>query len=280
MQIQAGSRVSLPPKTTSYQEWASRLTEHARRGISSQELDFWRMQTETNIAEPWGELSNGENREESVDVHYAWLTPEETTDLLRHAPRKHSVGLDSLLLTGLHAALAEWLDMPAVPVLMVHHGREHPFPEVDVGRTIGWFMTSYPLVLRLERGASPSAQLAATHEQLAAVPGQGLGFGIARYLGEGRNWQQPYPPAISFNYQGQYDQVFKNSRLYQASDTAYASSRHPSNDRNALVLNVWLRVVRERLRLGIRYSRRIHTDQEIAAVADRYIGCLRQLLGD
>ena len=71
------------------------------------------------------------------------------------------------------------------------HGREPGDSGADVSRTVGWFTSITPV--RLDAGSLSLAEVAAggpaagelvkrVKEQLRAVPGDGLGFGLLRYL--------------------------------------------------------------------------------------------------
>ena len=83
------------------------------------------------------------------------------------------------------------------------HGREEGFgreeglgggevlADVDLTRTVGWFTSLYPVRLdpgpldleaALSGGAALGRALKTIKEQLRAVPGKGLGYGLLRYL--------------------------------------------------------------------------------------------------
>ncbi|WP_311765521.1 hypothetical protein, partial [Streptomyces zingiberis] len=86
---------------------------------------------------------------------------------------------------------------------------------MDLSRTVGWFTAAHPVRLDVggvDVGAVVSGGVAAgellkvVKEQVRAVPGDGLGFGLLRYLhpeagavlaGLGR-------PVIGFNYLGRF----------------------------------------------------------------------------
>ena len=73
------------------------------------------------------------------------------------------------------------------------HGREEVFGDVDLTRTVGWFTSLYPVRLdpgrldldeALAGGAALGRALKTIKEQLRAVPGKGLGYGLLRYLND------------------------------------------------------------------------------------------------
>jgi non-ribosomal peptide synthase protein (TIGR01720 family) len=86
---------------------------------------------------------------------------------------------------------------------------------VDLSRTVGWFTSTHPI--RLDPGAGDvEAALAdplilgqvfrRLKEQLRAVPGDRLGYGILRYLnpGTGARLASLDAPRIGFNYLGRF----------------------------------------------------------------------------
>ena len=72
-------------------------------------------------------------------------------------------------------------------------GREEVSGAVDLTRTVGWFTSLYPVrldpgLLDLEEalagGPALGRALKTIKEQLRAVPGKGLGYGLLRYLND------------------------------------------------------------------------------------------------
>ena len=95
------------------------------------------------------------------------------------------------------------------------HGREPLTEGMDLSRTVGWFTGMYPV--RLDPGAADLAEARAggpvvgrvvkrIKEQLRAVPGDGLGFGMLRYLNPrtGPELAALPEPQIAFNYLGRF----------------------------------------------------------------------------
>ena len=76
------------------------------------------------------------------------------------------------------------------------HGREEGlvvWRDVDLTRTVGWFTSLYPVRLdpglldleeALSGGPALGRALKTIKEQLRAVPGKGLGYGLLRYLND------------------------------------------------------------------------------------------------
>src|SRR5262249_15973304 len=95
------------------------------------------------------------------------------------------------------------------------HGREEVWSDFDLSRTVGWFTSLYPVRLdvggldveeALGGGAALGRALKRIKEQLRAVPGNGLGYGLLRYLNARAALQLSgfSAPQIGFNYLGRF----------------------------------------------------------------------------
>jgi non-ribosomal peptide synthase protein (TIGR01720 family) len=94
------------------------------------------------------------------------------------------------------------------------HGREPLASDVDLSRTVGWFTSVYPVRLdpgtqlaRLREGGTAAGELIKQiKEQLRAVPADGLGYGMLRYLNTttGPTLAALATPQIGFNYLGRF----------------------------------------------------------------------------
>ena len=107
--IAAGQAVALPPRGTSFRDWAERLAAHARADSVAQELSFWRgMQREPSL------LLSAERLDPVRDTlgtagHLTLTLPSAVTDaLLTRVPAAFHGGIDDVLLTGLALAVADW----------------------------------------------------------------------------------------------------------------------------------------------------------------------------
>ena len=94
-------------------------------------------------------------------------------------------------------------------------GGEAVLGAVDLTRTVGWFTSLYPVRLdpglldladALSGGPALGRALKTIKEQLRAVPGKGLGYGLLRYLnGETAAALAGRPaPQLGFNYLGRF----------------------------------------------------------------------------
>src|SRR5262249_38394636 len=110
------------------------------------------------------------------------LTDEETRALLVEVPEVYHTQINDALLTALAQCIGEWIGGERVLVDVEGHGREEIDKPVDVSRTVGWFTTVFPVVLQIDKTVDPGKALKSIKEQLRAVPQQGIGYGLLRYL--------------------------------------------------------------------------------------------------
>ncbi|WP_231748855.1 non-ribosomal peptide synthetase [Mycobacterium sp. M26] len=209
-QIHGGQPVSLHPARTSFQRWATLLTEHAHRPEVVAQLDTWKqiaaipaalpaVQPEVDTYATAGSLS--------VDLDVTT-----TRMLLGEVPAAFHAGIHEILLIAFALAVAEFGGGAGGPVAIdvEGHGRNEGLAhDVDLSRTVGWFTTKYPVAVtvggldwaQISSGAAPlGALIKDAKEQLRALP-DGLTYGLLRYL-NGDVDLGGADPAIGFNYLG------------------------------------------------------------------------------
>jgi non-ribosomal peptide synthase protein (TIGR01720 family) len=152
-----------------------------------------------------------------------------TSAVLTTVPAVFHGGVNDVLLAGLAAAAAEWraghglADSPVL-VDIEGHGRTPLTAGMDLSRTVGWLTSMHPA--RLDPGPGTAAGvraggpvagqvLKAVKEQLRAVPGDTLGYGILRHLDPQAGHQLAALPAaqIGFNYLGRSAPPAGNGRV-------------------------------------------------------------------
>ncbi|MFE4504192.1 condensation domain-containing protein, partial [Rhodococcus sp. NPDC056743] len=229
-QIAAGMEPELPAVGTSMRRWAHGLIDEARRPERIAELDLW--QSMAAVDDP---VIGSRPLDPSVDVNgstdhvFVELPTDVTEALLTTVPEAFHGGVGDGLLAALAVAVTQWrrdrrpmsTDAPIATTLIAleGHGRqENAVPGSDLGRTVGWFTTSFPLRLELESvdideacagGVSLAAAVKAVKEQIRAVPDHGIGYGLLRYLNEDTAFEmRDFPtPQIGFNYLGRIGSV-------------------------------------------------------------------------
>ncbi len=280
-QLARGESVELPPKTTSWKAWAERLAELARSGTLADEAAYWTGQAAREVAP----LPVDDPRAENTLAHKRGvrlgLTQDETEALLREVPAAYRTQIDEVLLTALAGALRRWTGERRLRVELEGHGREEEVVGgVDLSRTVGWFTSVYPVVLELPEGDDAGAALKAVKEQLRAVPGRGIGYGVLRYLGGGETAAELAGAAqaeVGFNYLGQFDQAVSTEAFFGFAP----ESAGPSMDRGSRrphLLEVGGSVQAGCLELQIGYAEGVHRREGVERLAEEYAAELRGLI--
>jgi non-ribosomal peptide synthase protein (TIGR01720 family) len=201
LHIERGELPRLPEKTSSFQKWARGLAEYAASPAISDEVTYWR-------GLPWDlceDLPRDHVDSDMPAVNRSFrvsLDPDQTKLLLRGLQRAFGVRLEDLMLSALVHALVTWTGRRTFAVDILHHGRVDAFPGIDVSRTVGWFSTAVPAVLDVRRATDPESMLRILGEQVRAVPKEGIGYGVVRYLRDGGLKDLVRTPEIQMNNLG------------------------------------------------------------------------------
>jgi amino acid adenylation domain-containing protein/non-ribosomal peptide synthase protein (TIGR01720 family) len=282
----AGRPVALPPKTTSFQRWAERLAAHARSAAVDQERVHWLGHARRMAPILPVDHHRGDDTEASARSIVVSLSEADTEALLTRVPEVYRTQINDALLTALAQALGRWTSGEGTPTLtallaLEGHGREELFDDVDLSRTVGWFTTLFPVVLEVRADAAPAEALKAVKEQLRAIPGRGLGYGLLRYLGPDRALAEQLArlpqPELVFNYLGQLDQAVPEAAPLRTAREASGPSHSPTARRSHL-LEVTASVRGGRLHAGWVYSENRHRRETVRALAEAWLTALRGLI--
>jgi non-ribosomal peptide synthase protein (TIGR01720 family) len=226
----------------------------------------------------------GEASEATARTVVVSLSEADTGALLTRVPEVYSTQINDVLLTALAQAIASSA-APASPSCAVlldleGHGREELFPDVDLTRTIGWFTTLFPVVLDVRSDDGPGEALRSVKEQLRAIPGRGIGYGLLRHLGADRALADRLARVsaeISFNYLGHFDQAVPESAPLRPAREPSGPSRAP-RARRPYLLEVTASVRGGRLHAFWSYSEARHLRGTVQDLADRWTTALRALV--
>ncbi|MFE1311041.1 amino acid adenylation domain-containing protein [Streptomyces sp. NPDC058755] len=215
-----GEAPALPPVGTSMRRWLRALTDEATRPGRAAEVSLWRDMLAAPAAaagsRPFDPKSDVIATTETVRVQ---LPGDLTEAVLTSVPAAYRSGVDDVLLTALVLALARHrrgVTDDATVVRLEGHGRQEELaPGADLARTAGWFTTVHPVRFDLSGidvdeaiagGAAAGDALKRVKEQRRALPDQGIGYTLLRYLNDETAAElRPYPAdEIGFNFLGHF----------------------------------------------------------------------------
>jgi amino acid adenylation domain-containing protein/non-ribosomal peptide synthase protein (TIGR01720 family) len=279
-QLAEGRPVDLGQKTTSYQQWAGRLGEYAQTRDVKDEADYWSRELSGSDAPLPVDFVNGANTVGSAREVSVSLEREETRALLRDLPAVYGTQINDALLTALARAFSRWAEAGTLLVDVEGHGREDLFDDVDLTRTVGWFTSIYPFPLRLREAAQTEDALARTKRRLRAVPRNGVGYGLLRYLcadpAVAARFNALPRAEVSFNYLGQFDQTLESEGGLALAQESGGRARD-ADDARPHLLDVNCVVTGGCLRVTWTYSENFHARRTVESLARDFLEGLRSL---
>ncbi len=282
-QHRQGASLALPPRSSAYQDWGRRLLAYAQGPALERERGFWLAQyAQPAAALPCRRDAPAAASQASTGYVQFELPAEQTRELVQRAGQAYRCGVHELLLAAVYSGLRAWSGAPVQRLTLEGHGREALFDDIDLGRTIGWFTTSYPLTLAAE-SEDPGALLRAVKEQVRAVPGNGIGHGLLLHLrGDAQLAEAAAAaaPQVLFNYLGQFGDAFAANAAaaegFALAEGAGDANVGPARVRShALGFNAV--VSGGTCKLVLDYSRTQHDPVSMQALVDRVGEALRAI---
>jgi amino acid adenylation domain-containing protein/non-ribosomal peptide synthase protein (TIGR01720 family) len=262
-QASRGEAIALTPEACSYGEWVEATLAEGDRFDA--ELPYWQAVVDGSRPLP-RDQELGANTEASADHVRVRIPVETTRRLLTGTRRALQAGVLDVLLCAFSRAAGSWTGEKNLTIYMEGHGREELSRHANLGRTIGWFTSAFPVSLET-RALDRIAHVSRTKDSLQRVPSWGMGYSFLRWH-RGR-LSGTASADISFNYHGQADRVIPSGGLSVIRESVGLSSS-PSNLRPVLV-NIECRVVDGCLEVDCIYSRNVHRRDTIVGLTDAFV---------
>ncbi|MEZ7154949.1 non-ribosomal peptide synthase/polyketide synthase [Streptomyces sp. MAD19A] len=296
----AGRAPDPAPATRSFRSWARALEKSGTEGVYRGQLPYWR------------EVLTGDGARGSAAVrldarHDTYgsagsltlrLPAEVTADVLASVGPRYRAGAEDVLLAAFALAATSWRPDWGTSVLVdvEGHGRDQVTGtgEGDVAGTVGWFTSLYPV--RLDTGAfdgpgragiraggrEAGLLLKQVKERLRAVPDNGIGYGVLRYLDPAASAElSALPrPALGFNYLGRAAQGEDADWAVVAGSQGIGGS---SDDGTPLAHTVELNALAVEGSEGPElvatwtWASRLFGEEDVRALADEWFAVLRGL---
>ena len=271
-QLASAAGVQLQAKSTSYQQWATKLQAYASSSGLQEEVSYWTDASRARVQRlPVDQ--EGRNLESTARYVSNKLSTELTESLLREVPRVYNTQISDVLLAALAGAYQRWSGERLLVVDAEGHGREALFDDVDLTRTVGWFLSLYPVLLELPAVSDYGERLKSIKEQVRRVKHGGVGYGVLRYLSSDeavrRQLAAQTQAEISFNYLGRYEQAMsemKEADLFRAAPERPGPWRAGVAERQ-YKLQLVCSVVGGELQISWEYSSEIHHVETVAQLA-------------
>ncbi|WP_268250380.1 non-ribosomal peptide synthetase [Lentzea cavernae] len=268
----AYSGAALPPKTTSYQEWAAALEVFDPQD----ELAWWRDVVRTTTPVPTD--LDGPNTEDSTESVRVSLDAERTSVLLTQAHRAYRTQGHELLLAALLQALGRWTGTGAAAIDLESHGREPIADGLDLSRTVGWFTAIHPVGLRHDDLGDTAGVIKAVKEQLRAVPRRGVGYTVLRER-DPELRDAPARPVV-FNYLGGADAVEESDGLFaqELSEDLCGPAEGDGGLRSHVLGVEVVQAADGTLAVELQYSTNLHERSTVSELASAYVAALGEIV--
>ncbi|RJE81835.1 non-ribosomal peptide synthetase, partial [Paracoccus onubensis] len=281
-----GRAPDLQAAATPFREWALAMPEAAQARL--EQLPFW----QSIASRPQSQLA-ARSLDPAKDhfgaqslLHVA-LDAATTRTLMTHATRRIGGGMNEVLLTALALAVAHWHGHAGLTLNVEGHGREDIMPGADLSRSLGWFTSLFPLHLDVGRPGDPSqlsalaieTALKSVKEALAAIPENGIGYGLLRHMTtEGATLAGHPAPEIGFNFLGRFDTGGNLAGWRIAPEGLALSGGAPEQPlAHALELNALINGETPRLQADWTWAGDLFGSHDIAELAELWLTALRRI---
>lgn len=264
--------LTLLEKTASYKSWAQLLEIHAQSDEIKKEIEYW------NGVIAADKIINdcSPNYEKDMERVWAYLSEEETRQLLHEVNIAYGTGINVILLTALVVAFNK-SNLEDTPVISVEgHGRNHTFNNIDINRTVGWFTNMYPLAFECSFNGDWSMLIRTIKEMINRVPQEGFNYMLLKYLTDSEEIQfKDYVPKYSFNYLGNVD---------SAASELFANSSKPigkavgDNIITLFKMDINAMVKEQIFGISFRYNNTFFAADRVQVIAETYISVLREII--
>ncbi|HEX6183416.1 MAG TPA: condensation domain-containing protein, partial [Pyrinomonadaceae bacterium] len=138
----------------------------------------------------------------------------------------------------------------------------------------------FPFPLRLRESVQTEDALSQTKRRLRALPNNGVGYGLLRYLcadpAVAARFSTLPRAEVSFNYLGQFDQTLEVEGGLALAPEAGGRARH-EDDARPYLLDVNCVVTGGRMRVTWTYSEHFHERSGVESLAQNFLEALRSL---
>jgi natural product biosynthesis luciferase-like monooxygenase protein len=278
-QLKKGESVKLSAKTDSFKAWGQSLETRAKR------LNVKALEKELPV--PWSHARPlpldfardrfADNINAAYGVTATSLSEHETQLLLKHAGQDYRI--DEIFITALVQTFNKWSGHKALLMDVVGLARMNTDLEVDLSRTLGYFVTYTPVLVSLEARMSALDALQMTAKQLRQGLPVGEQYELVRWLRPEYKHLQAYRAEVLFNYRAaqEYDQSYIDRSLFMPLEDLTGPSHSPRGLRHH-PFNMAADLYQGRLKFTLTYSKNLHRPETAEILAKDFSEKVRSLL--
>jgi amino acid adenylation domain-containing protein/non-ribosomal peptide synthase protein (TIGR01720 family) len=210
-QILKGQKIELPAKTDSAVYWHRQILQSVEQGCFNHSIQHWKNIEQTK-SDRLNINSSSEVTLRATDHLNIEFTKEETSLIKSHFERSRHFDIESILFYAIARSFHDFFGLKRIKLNLEGHGRNNIAADFDISRTVGWFTSSYPVLLHFSSENEIDALLNVQH-QMESIPDNGISYGWLKLTGEISSTGETSNPFIDFNYHGEYDDNQNESSL-------------------------------------------------------------------
>jgi|GEM_PF-2468657 amino acid adenylation domain len=259
----------------SYYDWSIQLKDSAST-ITDSERKYWK------------QIEDGERKKnvlidkasEQVYSRYKYLnlplSKERTAKLTAIDLSEWNTNIQEILLAALSKALYDWRGDNKNTIYLESHGRNSTGNADMYASAIGWFTVKYPFLLSYEKDSNSLHAIQSIKNALNAVPGEGEGYFLLKYLTDKSGLSTSFEPEFSFNYLGHIE----------TPETGILSI-HPLSDKQVNIGdNIYMAgtvlftlvINSGSLQVGVTYHTSLYEEVEISRLQKSYIDNIEAII--
>jgi natural product biosynthesis luciferase-like monooxygenase protein len=279
LQLDRSEVLKFPAKSDSFKRWAESLVERA------QKVDVKALEAEYPL--PWSRarplpLDFARNRfQHNINAAYGvtsqWLSEAESQQLLGHA--QENLRIDEILITCLVRSFNKWSGHSELFVDIVGLARMNADLEVDLSRTLGYFVTYTPVLLGLTDDTLTMDVLHSVAKQLRRALPMGDQYELIRWLRQDCESLQRHRAEVLFNYRAgqEYDQSYIDRSLFKPVDGLTGPSHSPKGLRHH-PFNFAVDLHQGRIKVTLTYSKNLHRAETAEFLVNEFLAGVRSTL--
>ena len=206
-QIVKNEPIVLTLKTDSYQSWTKNLQNYLKSKAFENSNSYWNAVLQEKVGSLKRDNPEGENIFKMKEVESFKLSKEVTTSLLSEVHTPFKTQINDILLSALLLSINKLYNQNDILIDLEGHGRQSLGLRENIGRTVGWFTSFYPILLE-KKSDKLSSIIKHVKETLRKVPNNGMDYMLRKYFADTSFQNQSIEEVtaqISFNYLGQFD---------------------------------------------------------------------------
>lgn len=226
--LRKGDKISLPMKTNTYCDYANALKKYRDSYKLAQEIPYWEKTQKELEQMP---VSHEKDYTRPIMLASAFMDEAPTRAFTKANFGMMNADTNDALLTAVALSYAAMTGENSVSVQLEGHGREELSEALTTDRTVGWFTSIYPVILK-NIDNNLETTFTEVKESLHRVPNKGVGYNVLRFL----DGKHPFPnredriAKIGFNYLGEMDiEQASEDSILATSDIPVGASLSPEN---------------------------------------------------